>query len=203
GQIVQKFDHDLPFESPLATMEGRKKGVASFTDNFLLQPGRYTVETVVQDRITNKTSARRSALVVAPIKEGGLRMSNLTLIKRIDPVIAETRDVINPLNFTGGKVIPNLGDNLKAQAGAQVAFYTVIYPASGNAEKPQLAVELSLDGKALTGSALPLPEPDAQGRIHYIARMPLEALQPGTYQIRAVLRQGQNAVQESAVFTVE
>ena len=45
-------------------------------------------------------------------------------------------------------------------------------------------------GKPLAQVPLPLDAPDASGRIQQVGRLPVDALAPGTYQLRAIVKQG-------------
>ena len=46
------------------------------------------------------------------------------------------------------------------------------------------------NGKLLAKVPVELPAADGSGRIQELGRLPLEALAPGTYELRAVARQG-------------
>jgi len=47
-----------------------------------------------------------------------------------------------------------------------------------------------------------LPAPDVEGRIAYLATVPMDKLEPGRYVIRALVRQGSAAAEEYAFFSV-
>jgi hypothetical protein len=48
-----------------------------------------------------------------------------------------------------------------------------------------------------------LPAPDAQGKIPYIAKLPLDNFKTaGNYELRVIARQGQQAVEEHTFFTI-
>src|SRR5262245_53194698 len=202
GKVVQKLSQDFPLEGPTARLEALKKGNLVFTRTFSLPPGRYTMETVAQDREANKFSARRSVLVVAPIKPA-VSMSSITVIKRIDPVDPNAKDSDNPMRFAEGKIVPNLGEAIRPTPGAQLSFYFVVYPAAGSIEKPGLMLEFLLDGEVIARATPELTSPNAQGRIPYIATAPMEKFKAGRYEIRAVVSQGQKADEEHAFFTIE
>jgi len=202
GKVVQKLSQDFPLEGPTARLEALKKGNLVFTRTFSLPPGRYTLETVAQDREANKLSARRSVLLVAPVRPA-VSMSSITVIKRIDPVDPNTKDPDNPMRFADGKIVPNLGEAVKPTPGALLSFYFVVYPAAGSTEKPNLTLEFLLDGEVIARAMPELTSPDQQGRIPYIATAPMEKFKTGRYEIRAVVSQGQQADEEHAFFTIE
>jgi hypothetical protein len=64
-------------------------------------------------------------------------------------------------------------------------------------------MQFSKDGEPLGVGSPPLPDPDAGGRIQYIATAPTDKLQPGNYQVVFLVKQGNEVVHESATFTLE
>ncbi len=201
GRVVHKFSEDFPLDGPINRLEALKKGNLVFTRTFDVPPGRYTLETVAHDRETNKKAARRSILIV-PNRNEKLKMSSASVIKRIDPIDQSTPGDDNPFRFQTGKIIPNLGEPIKPDAGGELGVYTVVYPLAGG-DKPQLILEVLLDGQSIARGQVDLPAPDAQGKIPYIAKLPLDNFKTaGNYELRVIARQGQQAVEEHTFFTV-
>src|SRR5262245_23886621 len=201
GAVVQRFSQDYPLEGPIDRLEGLKRGNVVFVRNFWLAPGRYTLETVGHDHEPNRLSARRSIIIATPARQS-VSMSSVAVIKRVDPVDATVKDPDNPFRFADGKIIPNLGEEILPTAGTKVSFYFIVYPATGSSEKPQLTLEFLLDGEVIAKASPELSQPDAQGRIPYIATVPTETFKGGRYELRAVVQQGQQAVEEHAFFTI-
>jgi VWFA-related protein len=201
GGVAQKFSQDYPLEGPLDRLEALKRGNVVFVRSLRLAPGRYTLETAVHDRENNRLSARRSILVVAPASSN-LAMSSVAVIKRVDSVDANVKDPDNPFRFAEGKIIPNLGDTILPTPGSKVSFYFIVYPATGVSEKPRLTLEFLLDGEVIARANPELTPPDEQGRIPYIATVPVETFKSGRYELRAVVQQGQQTVEEHAFFTI-
>ncbi|MFN0088346.1 MAG: VWA domain-containing protein [Blastocatellia bacterium] len=201
GSVIQRFSEDYPLEGPIDRLEGLKRGNVVFVRNFRLAPGRYTLETVAHDREPNRLSARRSILIVPPPR-AAVGMSSVAVIKRVDPVDASVKDPDNPFRFADGKIIPNLGDPILPSPGAKISFYFIVYPASGPGGKPKLMLEFLLDGEVVARATPELPGPDARGRIPYIATVPMETFKVGRYEVRAVVQQGDQAVEEHAFFNI-
>ena len=202
GQVVQKFSQDYPLEGPIDRLEALKRGNVVFVRNFRLAPGRYTLETAAQDREANKISARR-AIIIVPQTTQSLSMSSVAVIKRIDPVDPNVKDADNPLRFEQGKIIPNLEEAIQPKPGSQVSFFFVVYPAPGVNEKPGLTLEFLLDGQVIARATPELSQPDAQGRIAYIASAPMETFKTGRYELRAAVTQGRQIAEEHAFFVIE
>ena len=202
GRVVHKFSEDFPLDGPVTRLEALKKGNLVFTRAFDVAPGRYTLETVAHDRETNKKAARRSILVV-PNRGNNLKMSSVSVIKRIDPIDQSVASDDNPFRFQTGKIIPNLGEPINTAAGGELGVYTVVYPVAGSGDKPQLILEVLQDGQSIARGQIDLPAPDKQGTIPYIAKLPLDNFKTaGQYEIRVIARQGQQAVEEHAFFTI-
>lgn len=201
GGVAQKFSQDYPLEGPLERLEALKRGNVVFVRSLRLAPGRYTFESAVHDREINRLSVRRSILIVAPAPSN-LALSSVAVIKRVDPVDATVKDPDNPFRFAEGKIIPNLGDTIPPTAGTKVSFYFIVYPAAGAREQPRLTLEFLLDGEVIARANPALTAPDEQGRIPYIATVPVETFKNGRYELRAVVQQGQQAVEEHAFFSI-
>jgi VWFA-related protein len=200
GEVVAKFSQDYPLEGPLDRLEALKRGNVVFMRNFRAKPGRYTLEMAVVDDETKKTSARRAALMVPAGLS--LRMSDITLIRRVDPLTPADEESDNPLLYEKVKIVPNLGDPIQAGPEARLGLYFVVYPDPAKAEKPQMMMELQMNGEAVARGMPELPAPDDKGRIPYVATLPLASFQPGEYLVRIVVQQGEAAVEESTVITI-
>jgi hypothetical protein len=91
----------------------------------------------------------------------------------------------------------------KKSATDAMSFFVVVYPNRAGAGKPQLAMEFSRDGQLMGSGSPALGEPDAQGRIQYVATVPTAKLEPGNYRIRFVVKQGGEVAEESVTFMLE
>jgi hypothetical protein len=95
---------------------------------------------------------------------------------------------------------PNLGDPI-SKAAKEIAFYFAMYPATGGSG-PNVTIELLQNGKARVQLPMPVPPADASGRVQQLGRLPLEAIAPGTYELRAVVKQGDQQVTRSIMLRV-
>lgn len=201
GEIVQKLSQDVPFQGPLDKLEAFQRGHFIWTQHVALNPGRYTLETAVLDRENMRVGAKKAALVIAPASNG-VGISSIAMIRRLEQRTSGS-DPEDPFAFQGGKVTPNLAGPVPGGPGSRVSLYFVIYPQAGAAEAPQLTLDFLQDGKPIARSTPKLPEPDAKGQIPYIATSSIESLKPGLYEMRAIVRQGASAAQETALVTIE
>jgi VWFA-related protein len=200
GEVVAKFSQDYPLEGPLDRLEALKRGNVVFMRNFNASPGRYTLEMAVVDDETKKTSARRAVLTVPAAQS--LRMSDIAVIRRVDPQTPADQETDNPLLYESVKIVPTVGEPIQSGPEARLGLYFVIYPDKARAEKPQMMMELQLNGEPVARGMPELPGPDDKGRIPYVATLPLAAFQPGEYLVRVVVQQGDAAVEESTLVTI-
>ncbi len=205
GTVVRKFARDLPLAGASVMLSQVKSGHYIYTDHVAVAPGRYTLESAVLDQEASKVSARKSSFFVPQATD--LALSSVSIVRRVEAVKAGALDLNvedeNPFEFRGGKVTPTLNSTLPGGKGASLSIYFVVYPDSKNAEKPQLTIEFLKDGQIVGKGSPQLPQPDAKGRIPYLATSSAESMPAGLYQVRARVKQGTAEAEETTTFSVE
>jgi hypothetical protein len=99
------------------------------------------------------------------------------------------------------RIVPELGEPT-LPAGAGLPLFLVAYPVAGATEKPELTLALLREGTVVGRSTPELPGPDDKGQIAYVATIPSAGLSEGRYEVRAILRQGALAAEETAFFNI-
>ena len=127
-------------------------------------------------------------------------MSSLVLVKRGEKVPEKERRADNPLLVKDVVVSPNLGEPV-SKAAKEVGFYFAVYPAQGG-PAPESVIELLQNGKPVAQLPMPLPAADATGRIQQVGRLPIDELPPGTYELRAIVKQGTEQIVRSSVLRI-
>jgi len=188
GEIVSKFSKDFPLNLPLDKLEAYKAGNLTQTFRTELAPGNYTLETVVIDRTGNKTGVTKSKIVV-PAPSPKLSLSDIAIVRRAD-VIKDT-EISDAFYYEGGKVVPSLSTTLKGGPGTILPFYFVVYRDTSIADAPRLKMSFYMDGQLLAAPEAPLPPPQKDGRIPFIASLPGDGFAPGNYEMRVTITQGQ------------
>jgi VWFA-related protein len=202
GRLVRKLSQHYEIRGELAQIDRAKQGEVLFYRESELPPGVFSMETVVHDAPSGKASVRFSTVEVPQYQEGTLRMSSLVLVKRGEEVPEKDRRPENPLLVNGVALHPNLGDPI-SKASKDAAFYFSVYPAPGT-RSPDVRIELLQNGKVTAQLPMPVPPADASGRIQQLGRLPLTDIAPGTYELRAIVRQdGQQAVRTTMLRVVE
>lgn len=201
GTVVQKFSQDLPLQGSADRLAAVQSGNFIYTRNARLAPGKYTLETAVYDWTKSAVSGRRTPFEVAPAAQG-VQISSLVLIRRVDKVAPADKNLDDPLQFEGGKVVPSLGEPIQRGPGVSFSYYFAIYPAAG-ADKPQLTMEFRRGGNMLGAVPVELPAPDPDGKIRYIATIPIDPFPAGEYEVRAVVKQGATTDEAKAMLAIK
>lgn len=200
GTVVQKFSQDLPLNVANDKKAGLASGNFTFNRAFDLAPGSYTLETAVADYEGNKAGAQRMSFNV-PAPQKGVSISDAALVRSFAKQ-ATAMDPQDPFEYQGGKITPNLDTHLKAEKGAAMSLYVVVYPDPSIADKPKLTLEYLQGGKVLGGGELPLPAPEKDGRIPYVASSPIENFPAGEYEARLTAQQGTTSKSSLIKFTI-
>jgi hypothetical protein len=164
-----------------------------------LPPGLYTMETIVHDAPSGKSSVRISTVEVAREDVSKLRVSSLALVKRGEKVPASDRRAENPLLVKDVLLYPNLGE-IVSKAAKEVGFYFVVYPAAGSSA--EATIELAQNGQRVAQIPMPLGSPDNVGRIQQVGRLPLDQLAAGTYDLRVIVKQGDQQIVRSTILRI-
>jgi hypothetical protein len=201
GRVLKKYSRDVPFEGSLDKLDAFQQGHFIYTRPMILPLGRMTLETAVLDREGQKISAARSAYF-AKGSAPALALSAVTLIRRVEPTL-EKPDPEDPLQFAGGKITPSLTETVKGGKGAMLPLYFIVYPAPGVTEKPALTMEYLKDGQLIAKGTPELPAANEAGAIPYIAETPMDAFEPGEYEVRVTVKQGSAVAQEQTVVRIQ
>ena len=199
GQIVQKISKDIPYELPVAKAAESQRAVVSFSAPLWLPPGKYTLETAAVDRESMKASVSRSVLVAE--SPAPLSMSDLAIVRRVDSIEGPPSS-LDPLQARGGKITPELSNLISPDAGGQLSFYAIAYPAAPVDAPVQVDLEISRDGQTVfrtPPSQVPL---DATGAASILASVPLGHLPAGQYEARVSFQYKGHTAMRVTAFTL-
>ena len=197
-QVVEKLSHHYALVGK--SLDSVKKGKVLFYRETSLPPGKYEVDAVAYDALSAKASVNKCGLEIPAAGENDLRLSSVTIIQRAEQVKEKTDSPF----LVGDQlmVYPNLGEPVRKSA-KQMGFYFNIYTAKGSAEAPSLTLEVLQNNKSVAKVPLKLGVPDAKGRIQYASALPLDSLNPGTYELKISVSDAKGAVSRSTAFTIE
>ena len=66
-----------------------------------------------------------------------------------------------------------------------------------------MTLEFSTGGKPEGRNTVVLPPPDPDGRIRFLAPIPIDAYPPGRHELKVTVRQGAAQAEEKVAFTLE
>jgi VWFA-related protein len=201
GQVIGKMSQRYQINGAIDQMDRAKLGDVLFYREPVLFPGVFTMETVVYDALTSKATVRVQTVDIPAVNATALRLSSIIAIRRSEKVPEADRIAGSPLYVGDRLLYPNMGDPLSKATSKELPFYFVAYPAQGAGET-KATLEVLNNGERLAQAPLELAAPDDKGRIAEVSRIPLTALQPGTYQLRVTLRQGPHIASRDLFFRV-
>ena len=146
---------------------------------------------------TRPPCASRPSTSARPRPEA-LRVSSLVAVRRAEKVPEAQRVPGSPLYVGEQLLTPSMGEPFSKALTKELPFYFVVYPAKDGT--PTATLSLLSAGKPLAEVPLELAAPDAKGRIPQVSRIPLDALQPGTYELRVAVKQGTQTAAQGLTF---
>ena len=164
----------------------------------VLGPGVYTLETAVYDAVADKASVRIATVEINGARPDALRVSSLIAVRRAEKVPEAQRVPGSPLYVGEQLLTPSMGEPFSKALTKELPFYFVVYPAKDGT--PTATLSLLSAGKPLAEVPLELGAADAKGRIPQVSRIPLDALQPGTYELRVAVKQGTQTAAQGLTF---
>ncbi|HTV15078.1 MAG TPA: VWA domain-containing protein [Acidobacteriaceae bacterium] len=200
GAVVERFSEDIPVHDAPDVLHSPEHQYLTMERHFSAEPGTYTLETAVMDRIGNKAGAQRIPFTIDPVAKGPA-LSDVALVRQIEPLHAETAS-FEPMRYMNGRVIPDLTNELPEKTSKLQVFFLVhpMPPASG---EPHLSLEIVRNGESLGKMPLELSKNDGLGATPYLGTISGHVFPPGNYKVVATLTQGSQTATSNAEFKVE
>ncbi|HWT02692.1 MAG TPA: VWA domain-containing protein [Pyrinomonadaceae bacterium] len=200
-RVVKKLSNHYVLGGPLAELENAKRGDVLFYSQADLEPGRYTVDSIVYDATNNQFGVNKGAVVVPSADQSRLRVSSVVFVGKAQKLSANEQQMSNP--FRAGELLlyPNFGEALSKASSKGLSLFVTIYAPQGSA--PKMRLEFAQAGRALGGVPVELPAPDQTGRIQYTGIIPLDVFPPGDYELKAVVTDGAATATSSGRFTIK
>lgn len=202
-QVVQKVSQQYLVNGPLEKLEAAKRGEVLFYREVVLPPGRYTIEAVAYDSLSNKASVQTCNVEAPGDSKASLRLSSIVILKRAERLTDEDKKSANPFHFGEVLIYPNTGEPLRKSATKQLAYFFTVYPPQGSTAAPKLTLEVQQNGKSLGQASIDLPAPDAGERIQYASAIPIDSFPPGAYELKVTVSLGTNRATRSGTFVIE
>ena len=202
GKIVERVSQDYPFQGPADKLPQLQQGNVVFKRRVVVPAGSYSVEIVAQDRDGGATSVRRLPLEVPA--QSALALSSVVVIRRMEPAPpAQPGAPEDPLRGEATRIVPSLNDPIQKATTPKLPIYLVVYPPAGATVPPQMTIEFSSDGKPEGRNSVMLPAADPDGRIRFLAPIPIDRFGLGTHEMKIVVREGGASVEDKVAFTLQ
>jgi VWFA-related protein len=196
GAVAEHFSEDVPRHGALEALERARTEVITMQRHFSLPPGDYKLEAVVMDRNSGKTGGYRQ-LVKIGNPETGPALSDIVLVRRESPYNAQS-DRAEPLSYESSRIIPSLSPQLP-EGLKTISLFFILHP-DAKLGPPTLELAVTRDGEPIMRGPLQLH--GGAGAVPYLASLRSASLEPGEYQVSAILTQGGEAAQRSIAFTI-
>jgi VWFA-related protein len=201
GAILQRFSEDIPRHEAPDMMRGEQNQFITMQRHFSAEPGAYTLETAVLDRLSNKAGAERSTFTIDPVPHGP-SLSDIALIRAVEPMHEQT-ETFEPMRYMNGRVVPDLSSELPENTRSLSLFF-MVHPLPGNASQPQLEMQIIRNGNLLGKMPLTLGKISGTGSaIPYLGTIQGHVFPSGNYQIKTVLTQDGQTASSTTSFSVE
>jgi VWFA-related protein len=201
GNIAEQLSQEYQFTGRLEDMETARRGDVLFYRRPRVAPGIYTLEAAVHDGVSGRTGARVATVSVDASSVTGPRVSDVVLVRRTEDADTTADDGGNPLQVGHVLLYPSTGEPWSRTHDGALAFYVAIHPVS-TAGTVAADVLVRRGGRTLARVPTPLAAPDESGVIHHQARLPLDALDAGLYELVVEVRDASGACSRSAYFRV-
>jgi VWFA-related protein len=185
GRVVRKLSRRFATAGPIEKAEEARRGRMLVLRETWLPPGRYTVETAVQDAASGRLGVRRAALEVPP-PTGTMRVSTLVVVGHA-AARGEGPPEAPALVTQGMQIYPSAAGPVSASSGRPLPFFLVASPAPGR-DTLRASVELR-QGETPVFSA-PAEFARTVGRATLLGGVPLDGIAPGDYELRVTVADG-------------
>jgi hypothetical protein len=201
GQEVHTLSQRYQLSGDARDVGAARQGDIIFYREVDLEPGVYTIESVVFDAGAQRGSARVTTLNVPAVDGRDTAMSSLVLVNRIeetsDPLQPEAS--VRPPLFVGRMLLyPNLGEPVSKDALTELPFYFTLY---GSVTDAKVTAQLLRNGQPLAEAPVPLPAATGP-RVQHVGRLPIADLPSGTYELRIAVKTGIRELSRAAFFTI-
>jgi VWFA-related protein len=161
-----------------------------------LAPGRYVLETAVQDAATGEIATRRTSFEV-PEPQPGPTLGSVTVARTVP---SGARAELVSLRAGSLSAVPNMGQPFP-QGTPEIGVFFTASTGSGS-EPPRLTIEYRKDDEVFARDVPTVPPADATGRMSFLGRIPAAALAPGRYEVWVRFAEGADEVSEATSFVI-
>jgi VWFA-related protein len=202
GDVLQRFGQEFPLHEAPELLRADSGQTLTLERQFSAEPGVYTLEAAVLDRLGNKRGALRTTFTIAPLPQGP-SLSDIALVEGIEPAEEDNQTFFEPMRYRDGRVVPNLDPSLP-QTTKDLSLFFLVHPLAGTAGQPTLHMQIIRDGRVLTEIPMDLEKVSGTGAaLPYLETIHARGFPPGDYQVKALLSQNGDTASSMVSFHVE
>lgn len=203
GHVARKLStHYLP-SGPYDNLDAALSGNILFYKETQLEPGQYSVSAIVYDALARQSSTSAANVTVPTAEKDSLQLSSIVLVKHSEQLSSADKQTSRLLRFNEVLLYPNLGGPVSKSNDKELTLFLTAYVPPGAASVAKLTFEVLQAGRTVGQLSSELPAPDQAGRIQYASSISLDKLQPGDYEIKALVTHGATKAMRSERFTVQ
>ncbi|BCS35246.2 hypothetical protein TBR22_A44730 [Luteitalea sp. TBR-22] len=201
GRVAYKTSQQYLLSGRIEELASARSGEILFYRQPELLPGAYSVEAMVYDARSQRSSARISTVTVPSPGAAHPRVSSVVIVRRAEQVAAADRDEKNPLYVGDLLLYPDVGVPVRTRQDRELAFFFTAYGRPGS--RPAIRLELLSQGRVV--SALPMTPTalDARGQLPQLQRIPIDGLPRGVYQLRVLVEDERGSDSKTATFSID
>jgi VWFA-related protein len=202
GQEVDRMSQHYLLRVPADNLEAARAGDVLFYREADLPSGRYSIEAVVYDALTEKAGTTTATLEVPPAADGQPRLSSVVLVGRAEKAPPGDVQGDNPLFYGDTILYPSMDRAYRKSVTPNLGFFFAVYGVPAGSTAPKATIELFRGDQAAGRVTADLPAPDANGRIQYAGALPLQGFAPGAYTFKVTATAGAATATRQASFVV-
>jgi len=201
-QVVQKLSQHYTLNGAAQDAEPTRKGSVLFYRETQLPPGKYNVQVIAYDAVTSAVNVSATPLEIPRTDDARLRLSSIAVLKRAERLTPDEQKRDRPLRFGELLVYPNLGERIDRRTAKQLAYFFTAWPAKGFTKPLQMTLEILQNNRSLGTTSGELPAADESGQIKYAGSFAIDKFQPGLFELKITLSDGQNSTSQSTSFSI-
>jgi hypothetical protein len=220
GKVAWQAKKEVTLKGPLRKLAERRAGNLYFLREVRLAGGKYTLEALVEDLISNK-----SWTCSEPLKSGvnlpGFAVSGAMFVRTLNES-ADRFESDQVLSHEGRALAPLLDPSFRANVEFELDLYFIVYPDLRGGQ-PDMSLEILHDGQVVGRTQLPFNDKirdttresqdvgsaaygaghgEQKGQFPYLATIRDASFSAGEYEARLTVRQDRQTITRSVPFRV-
>ena len=200
GHVARKLSTHYLLNGPYDKLDAALNGSILFYKETQLQPGRYSVSSIVYDALAKHSSTSAANVTVPAVEKNALQLSSIVLVKTGEHLSSANSQASRLFRFNELLLYPNLGEPLSKSDDRELTLFLTAYTPDALATK--LSLEIAQDGRKVGQLSYDLPPADQTGRIQYASVIPLDKFQPGDYELKVTVQSAKSSAVNYALFTI-